>query len=165
MKNIFILVISLFILASCGNENSDSNTDNSTKQETKTTQETVAPDGEHIVSTYTNGNPKITRTYKVDGEKRTAVYEKENYEDGNLLKEGGLKNGKRDGEWKSFRRDGILWSEGFYVDGVRNGTTITYHPNGKKYYEGHYTNGSKSGNWKFYDRDGNMVKEESYDKK
>ncbi len=164
MKNIFILVISLLVLSSCGSDTANNDSDKSTNED-KVVIENAKPDGDQVVSTYTNGNPKITRTFKVEGEKRTAVYEKENYEDGNLLKEGGLKNGKRDGEWKSFRRDGILWSEGYYVDGVRNGTTITYHPNGKKYYEGHYTNGSKSGNWKFYDRDGNMVKEENYDKK
>ena len=163
MKNILILVISLLVFASCGSNNSKNN-DNSAKQE-KAKAETIAPDGDHIVSTYTNEKPKIVRTYKVEGEKRTAIFEKEYYEDGNLLKEGGLKNGKRNGEWKSYRRDGILWSNGNYIEGVREGTTITYHPNGKIYYEGHYSKGAKSGAWKFYDRDGKMVKEENFDKK
>ena len=163
MKNILILVISLFVLASCGSDNSKDTGDNSVKQ-TKT-QKIAAPDGEHVISTYTNEKPKIVRTYEVEGEKRTAVYEKEYYEDGNLLKEGGLKNGKRNGEWKSYRRDGILWSNGNYIEGIRDGITITYHPNGKIYYEGHYSKGSKSGVWKFYDRDGKMVKEENFDKK
>lgn len=163
MKNILILLMSVLVFASCGSDNSNKNTDESVKGE-QAVQEIAKPDGNHIVSSYANGTPKIIRTYEAEGEKRTAIYEKENYEDGSILKEGSLKNGKRDGVWKSFRRDGILWSEGNYTEGVRNGTTITYHPNGKKYYEGHYTNGSKSGSWKFYDRDGNMVKEENFDK-
>ena len=162
MKNILILAISLFVFASCGSDTSKKDDGNVSTE--KTTTKISDANGEHVISTYTNGTPKIVRTYKTEGEQRVAVYEKENYEDGKLLKEGGLKNGKRHGLWKSYRRDGILWSEGDYNEGVRNGITITYHPNGKKYYEGTYTDGKKSGKWTFYNNEGQVVKEENFSK-
>lgn len=153
MKNIFVLVISLLLLASCGDGNE------------KAAQENTDPAGDHIVSTYVNGNPKLVQTYEVVDGKRLAIYEKEYYEDHTILKEGRLNNGKRDGLWKSFRRDGLLWSEGNYDNGVRHGITVTYHPNGQKYYYGEYNKGLKSGVWKFYDEEGNFVKEEDFNKK
>ena len=162
MKNILILAISLFVLASCSNN--ASNKDDGKVSTENTITKVSDSNGEHVISSYANGTPKIIREYKTEGEQRVAVYEKENYEDGKLLKEGGLKNGKRHGLWKSYRRDGILWSEGDYNEGVRNGITITYHPNGKMYYQGEYTNGKKSGKWTFYNNEGQVVKEENFSK-
>jgi len=162
MKNFIVLLVSIVMLASCGSENANKTVESN---DNKVAEDIVqTPDGDHIISSYANGNPKVVKTFTLEGEKREAVYEKEHYEDGNILKEGGLKNGKRHGIWKSYRRDGILWSEGNYDEGMRDGITITYHPNGKKYYEGEYNNGIKSGNWKFYNNQGEVVKEENYDK-
>ncbi|NOY51152.1 MAG: hypothetical protein GXO88_11405 [Chlorobi bacterium] len=162
MKKILVVVMSLFLLASCGSENTnnDKNDTDSNKQEVNT-----RPDGDHVITSYANGNAKVVKTFEVKDDKLIAVYEKEYYEDGALLKEGKLKNGKREGLWKSYRRDGILWSEGEYSTGLRNGITTTYHPNGKVYYRGSYTNGSKSGRWEFFNNEGEKVKEENFDKK
>lgn len=153
MRILFVSIISLLLMASCGGETE------------KTNQKNTIPGGDHIISTYANGKPKLVQTFKTENGKSSAVYEKEYYEDYSILKEGGLKNGNRIGLWKSFRRDGLLWSEGYYSDGIRNGITITYHPNGQKYYSGEYTKGVKTGLWKFYNEEGKLIKEKDFSKK
>lgn len=159
MKKLLMIALSLFLMASCANDKTaGTDTNDELKKEVK-----QEPDGDHVITSYTNGNPKVVKTFEVRGEKLIAVSEKEYYEDGALLKEGKLKDGKHDGLWKSYRRNGVLWSEGNFKNGLRNGVTTTYHPNGKIYYLGEYTNGSKSGNWKFYNNEGKLVKEENFD--
>lgn len=160
MKKLLMIVLSLFLMASCSNDKTDgTNSNDEQKKEVK-----QEPDGDHVITSYSNGNPKLVKTFEVRGDKLIAVFEREYYEDGALLKEGKLQDGKREGLWKSFRRSGVLWSEGDFKNGLRNGVTTTYHPNGKIYYLGEYTNGAKSGNWKFYNKDGKLVKEENFDK-
>ena len=158
MKKLLMIALSLVLLASCGTEKTDG--DNSKEGQNKEVRQ--EPDGDHVITSYANGNPKLVKTFEIKGEKLVAVYEKEYYNDGALLKEGKLKDGKRDGLWKSFRRDGILWSDGNYKNGLRNGITTTYHPNGEVYYMGEYTDRKKSGNWKFYNEQGKLVKEEDF---
>lgn len=122
-------------------------------------------EGTEVISSYANGNPQMERDYKMIDGKRTAVYEREYYEDGNLLKEGRLGDSeKRDGHWKSYYRDGVVWSEGDYIDGVRNGKTVTYYANGNKYYEGQFAKAKKVGVWKFWNEDGELNKEVDFDK-
>lgn len=160
MKTFIALLLSLTVLISCGHENPNNKTSNN-----NTSQNTSKSDGEEVISTFPNGFPKLVQSYVITDGKRVAIYEKENFENGNISKEGGIKNNKRHGLWKSFRPDGLLWSEGNFVDGQRDGIAKTYHPNGKKYYDGFYTKGIKSGLWKFYDEKGLIVKEVDYDKK
>lgn len=117
-----------------------------------------------VISFYVNDQPQLERDYKMVDGKRMAIYEREYYEDGKLLKEGALSNNeKRDGLWKSFYRDGVLWSEGSYDDGMREGKTITYFPNGNKYYEGQFAQSKKVGVWKFWKEDGTFEKEINFD--
>jgi len=145
---ILILMIAVFFTA-CGSDDSSKN-----------------PERTDIIASYANGKPQIERDFIMTDGKRVAVYEREYYEDGSLLKEGKLsKNEKRDGLWKSYYRDGIVWSEGEYKNGIREGKTVTYFPNGKKYYEGQFVKAQKSGLWKFYDEEGKFVKETVYDTK
>jgi antitoxin component YwqK of YwqJK toxin-antitoxin module len=121
-------------------------------------------EGTEVISSYANNQPQIERDYKMVDGKRLAVYEREYYEDGNLLKEGALSNSeKRDGLWKSYHRDGVIWSEGAYIDGIREGTTITYFANGNKYYEGQFAKAKKVGVWKFWTEDGEFEKEINFD--
>jgi len=151
MKHLFVLLISLVLLYSCEEEKSNQNNEYS--------------EGEQIISYFDNGNPRLVKTFIIKDGESVAVYEKEYYENSAVLKEGPIKNGKRDGLWKSFRGNGLLWSEGHYIEGVRDGITITYHPNGNKYYEGYFSKGLKSGKWKFYNDEGMLLKEEDFDKK
>lgn len=152
-KVILILIIPIAIgifFAACGNSNSGKK---------------LLEDKE-VMSSYVNGLPQIERDFKMVDGKRLAVYEREFYEDGNLLKEGPLSSQKkRDGLWKSYYRDGVLWSEGDYKNGIREGKTITYFANGKKYYEGQFVNAQKSGVWKFWDEQGEFVNKIDFDKR
>jgi antitoxin component YwqK of YwqJK toxin-antitoxin module len=89
--------------------------------------------GAHIIS----DKKVVSYINSFSDEKKIAVYEREYYKDGKVLKEGPLNSDvKRNGLWKSYYRDGILWSEGDFVNGIREGKTATYFANGQKYYEG-----------------------------
>lgn len=143
MRNIIFVLAIAIIFTSCG----DSNRQKSLE-------------GKEVLSTYTNGAPQIERDFIMIDGKRLAVYEREYYEDGSLLKEGSLDvNEKRDGNWKSYYRDGKLWSEGDYANGIREGKTITYFANGNKRYEGQFLKGQKSGRWKFWNENGEVENE------
>lgn len=160
MKKLLMIFLILFLMASCDFYKTEDATSNFELKE----EQNQVSNGDHVITSFANGNPKVVKTFEVKGNKLIAVYEKEYYEDGTLFKEGKLKNEKREGFWKSYRPNGILWSEGNFKNGHRNGVTTTYHPNGNIYYLGEYTNGSKSGNWKFYNNEGKLVKEENFDK-
>ncbi len=121
-------------------------------------------EGKEVISYYVNDQPQLERDFSMVDGKRMAVYEREYYEDGKLLKEGALgSNEKRDGLWKSYYRDGVLWSEGAYINGIREGKTATYFPNGNKYYEGQFAQAKKVGVWKFWTEDGEFEKEINFD--
>ena len=79
------------------------------------------------------------------------------YKNGQVKMHGMMKDGKREGLWKSFYENGNQWSESFYINGVKNGPTKTWYENGKKRYEGFYTNDAQSGKWKNWDEAGNLV--------
>ncbi len=149
MKHFILFVIAAVVLASCG-----SNGEADNKSQDKENKSVYLKAGEQVIEEYANGSPRLVRTIEEVNGELVAVYEKEYWDDGNILKEGGIKNGNRDGAWKSFHRDGTLWSEGDFKDGIREGVTIAYHPNGNKKYHGFFTNGTKSGIWKFYDENG-----------
>ena len=87
------------------------------------------------------------------------VKETEYYESGQVKMEGGMKDGKMEGEWTSYFADGRVQSHGFFENGERTGAAQVFYPNGNKYEEGYYTKGKHSGKWKFYDEQGNLLKE------
>ena len=149
MKKLVLVTMIAVFFAACGGENTSKNLERT-----------------DIINSYTNGQAQTERDFKMIDGKRLAVYEREYYEDGNLLKEGPLSaNEKRDGLWKSYYRDGVVWSEGEYNNGIREGKTVTYFANGKKYYEGQFVRAQKSGVWKFYNEQGEFVNETIYDPK
>ncbi len=152
MNKVVLVLFSIaigMVFAGCGNSNSGNNLE-----------------GKEVITSYANGFPQIEREFKMIDGKRLAVYEREYYEDGKILKEGALSiHEKRDGLWKSYYRDGVLWSEGDYIDGVREGKTITYFANGKKYYEGQFKRAQKSGVWKFWNEEGEFVNEIDFEKR
>ncbi len=148
MKKVVLILMVAVFFAACGSGNSSKN-----------------PERTDVITSYANGLPQIERDFKMIDGKRLAIYEREYYEDGNILKEGPLSvNEKRDGLWKSFYRDGVLWSEGEYQNGVREGKTVTYFANGKKYYEGQFSRAKKTGVWKFYNEQGEFVNDAIFDK-
>ena len=65
-----------------------------------------------------------------------------------LIYEGGLLNGKKNGKGKEYDKDGKLEYEGEYLNGEKNGKVKIYYNNGKLEYEGEYLNGEKNGKGK-----------------
>lgn len=85
------------------------------------------------------------------------------YDNGVVEARGMLKNGKREGVWKSFYKDGMPWSETEFVDGKKDGRTSSWYENGQKRYEGSYKNDVESGVWMFWDDKGNLATKKDYD--
>ncbi len=146
MKKYLVFFWTVLLLVSC----------NTTPDKQKVGDVTLESN-EEVITKYINGNPNVVRKYEENNDVRTYVYEKEYYENGKLLKEGALKDGKRNGVWKSYYRDGKLWSEGTFVNGKMEGKTTSYHPNGQVRYSGEFKNGVKFGEWRFYDEDGKIL--------
>ncbi len=86
----------------------------------------------------------------------------ERFPNGVIRFQGMIKNGKRDGLWKSFYESGAPWSETTYSNGLKNGPTKVWFENGTMRYEGFFTDDNESGNWIFYDDKGNIAKKQSY---
>lgn len=146
MKFTFIIpALILTTLLSCANqaseakENSNKDSSNITTTEFKiiNSQDTLTKDGESI----------------------------QRYENGVIKMQGLIKNGLREGLWKSFYENGSPWSENTFKEGVKNGKTTTWYPNGTKRYEGFYTNDKPSGKWSYWDESGNLAQEKDYSKK
>ena len=140
MKKYFLLLISAFVLASCG------------------------PKLEEVVEdTHPDGSPRLLVYYQVvDGFKekvKVAAY----YESGSTRYEGEFNGDKRDGYWIYWYENGNKWSEGYFKNDLRDGFGTTWHENGKKHFEGSYLEGVRVGNWKFYDANGEVDKEVNYE--
>lgn len=143
-------IISIFcfcVLVAC--------TENKAKENVATQAETTIKDSvseENFIFVNTQDTLKV-----MDGEKITR------YKNGVIEKQGMMKNGKRDGLWKSFYENGTPWSETTFKDGIKNGKTTTWYPNGQMRYDGFYTNDVESGKWTFYDEKGNIASSSNYD--
>lgn len=88
----------------------------------------------------------------------------EYYKGGEKKMEGMMRNGKREGEWKSYYSTGALWSQGFYENGKQYGKSISFYENGKQQFEGFYKDGNPIGHWTFWDENGKVKKEIDYKK-
>ena len=106
---------------------------------------------EKVVQTYDNGQASCV--HYIDG-KNECVREVQYYESGAVMMEGGMKDDKRSGEWKSYFPDGKVQSTGFFENGIRTGVAKVYHENGNLYMDGFYKEGHKSGEWVYYDEQG-----------
>lgn len=107
----------------------------------------------------TNVNSSVQDTVIQSGE-----YIK-HYKNGVIEMRGMMKEGKREGLWKSWYENGSPWSETTFEKGIKNGRTSTWYENEKKRYDGFYTNDMESGKWTFWDEKGKLVKEMDYDAK
>jgi antitoxin component YwqK of YwqJK toxin-antitoxin module len=142
MKNIALMIIIFVVAVSCSNDGP---------------KEVKLEEGEKVVTSFANGTPQLVREMKEKDGKLEAVYEKEYYEDGNLLKEGAILENQRHGTWKAYYRSGKLWNVGSYDRGVRSDSIVGYYPNGNVKYRGLYTDGQKSGSWMYYDESGELA--------
>ena len=87
------------------------------------------------------------------------------YDNGKMKFQGFMKNGKRDGLWRSFYENGAKWSETTFDQGKKTGRTTTWYENSQMRYDGFYTNDVESGKWTFWDENGKQTQTKDYDKK
>lgn len=87
------------------------------------------------------------------------------YKNGQFKLQGMMKDGKRDGLWKSFYENGLPWSETTFTAGILDGKTTTWYENGQKRYTGAYKNGVECGSWTYWDENGKEMETRNYDKK
>ena len=147
MKKLLVLLLIGFVIASCSNDGSS---------------KVKVGKKEKVVASFANGEPQIVRTFEeVDGTP-VASYEKEYYDDGNLLKEGPVVNNKRHGYWKTYYRSGKIWNEGTFYEGTLTDTVKGYYTDGQLKYRGIYKNGSKTGVWLFFDENGKLTDNKVY---
>ena len=147
MKKLIAIFVFTAFVVSCGNDGP---------------KEVKLVDGEKVVISFANGTPQIVREVKTVNNKTEGIYEKEYYDDGNLLKEGPLENNQRHGLWKTYYRNGNIWNEGSYMKGVRQDTIKSYYTNGNLKYIGLYDQGQKTGTWLFYDESGTLTENQVY---
>ncbi|MFL5764569.1 MAG: toxin-antitoxin system YwqK family antitoxin [Bacteroidia bacterium] len=110
----------------------------------------------------------LTTTFTIAGSQDTVEVNGdhiERYKNGGIRIQGKMKDGKREGLWKSWYEDGKPWSETTFKAGIRNGKTKTWYENGNPRYEGEYTNDNESGKWTYWDESGKEVTKKDYDKK
>jgi antitoxin component YwqK of YwqJK toxin-antitoxin module len=141
MKRTAFIFILLAYLASCNNGTSQS-LDTSVSQDTlKSNQIAASPGKDSVIS-----NGEYIEYYKNGVTKMRGV----------------MKDGKRDGVWKSFYGNGLPWSETTFKNGLKEGKTTTWFENSQKRYEGFYQNDVESGKWTFWDEKGNFVSQKDY---
>ena len=115
-----------------------------------------------VIDSYPNGKVKNQKEYYLDESDTVYVSQQILSNDGVIQLEGGLEDGERVGQWKSFYPDGTTWSETHFSKGITNGLTKTYYPNGRLRYAGYYFEGEKDGEWIWYDSTGVLNKKANY---
>jgi len=84
-------------------------------------------------------------------------------EQGRLLMEGDVRNGKRQGLWTAYHKNGQVQSRNTYSNGLLDGPTVVFRPNGALYYKGQHANDHPVGEWLFHDEIGTLVRTVVYD--
>ena len=136
MKKIFLLLSLVLALASCSVRLTE-------KVETR----------------FPDGKPQVVHYFDRHNQ---CVKETQFYNSGQVKMEGGMKNGKKEGEWTAYFPDGRVQSHGYFENGERTGAAQVFYSNGNRYQEGFYKEGKHCGHWKFYDEQGNLLKEVDY---
>ena len=136
MKKVLLLVSMVLMMACCGQKLTET-----------------------VLAKYPNGQPRVVHYFDKNN---NCVKETEYYESGQVKMEGGMKDGKMDGEWTAYFIDGRVQSHGFFENGNRTGAAQVFYSNGNKLEEGFYKEGKHCGKWKFYDEQGNLLKEVDY---
>jgi len=124
------------------------------------------PGGE-VLSTFEDNTPQVVYYYDTD-EKENSTKKQigvaEFYPNQQERLGGGLKDGKREGQWYAYFPDGSLQVDAYYIDGIEHGSYIVYRDNGNPLYKGHYDHGNCDGTWYWYDENGNQIKKIKADK-
>ena len=114
-----------------------------------------------VAEKWENGKDKIVlRIDKGTKEKPEVFYMKAYYPNGNLYKEGLIKDSLEDGVWKSYYASGELKSEGSYTLGKKVGDYTIYYRDGKVEQSGAYE-GDSIVKASLYDHSGRMMEIDS----
>ena len=76
-------------------------------------------------------------------------------------RQGSMRNGMKEGEWKFYYGDNALKAKGTYKQGKQNGNFTIYHDNSQILYQGNYLKGKKEGQFNFYYKDGTINEQKS----
>lgn len=114
---------------------------------------------EKVMEKFPNGQPQVVQMLDRSGD---CVKQVEYYKSGQVYMEGPMKNGRREGEWKSYFPDGRTQSIGYYEAGERTGAATVYWYNGNLREQGFYKNSRHCGKWRYYDEQGNFKREDDY---
>ncbi|MBL7884311.1 MAG: hypothetical protein JNL69_09590 [Bacteroidia bacterium] len=85
------------------------------------------------------------------------------YPNGVIEMKGMMKDGKREGLWKSFYENGSPWSETTFKEGIKNGPTTTWYENEQKRYIGNYKDDKEVGKWTYWDEKGKLILTKDFD--
>ncbi|MBC8052099.1 MAG: hypothetical protein H7Y13_03470 [Sphingobacteriaceae bacterium] len=96
-----------------------------------------------------------TRFTNASKDQLTAI--KEIWNNGTIRISGTLKNGKREGAYRTFYQDGSRQCDCNYKDGKRDGKQMTHYENGQLFYEVIYRNGVPWSILKAFNKDGSPV--------
>ena len=88
-------------------------------------------------------------------------YKKLYHDNGQLMVEGNIKDGKKDSIWKWYDEKGQLQAEVTYKDGKEEGW-YKWFENGKLKYEGNIKDGEENGIWKNYHENGQVSSEQIF---
>lgn len=148
MKKIALVPALLFLLAACANE-------------TKTAP-AAKPDTAAVMQNNLPADIRISdQAPKNEASVQNGEYI-ERYDNGVIKFRGMMKDGQRDGLWKSWYEDGGKWSETTFSAGKKSGSTTTWYESGQMRYTGFYTGDEESGKWTFWDEKGKQVAEKDY---
>lgn len=77
------------------------------------------------------------------------------YENGSVFTEGNIKDGLKDGVWKTYYENGEISQTSMYVRSELNGLQQTWYPSGNINVEGEMQNNKRVGEWNWYFESGN----------
>ncbi|MCA8831657.1 toxin-antitoxin system YwqK family antitoxin [Hymenobacter pini] len=144
----------------------------------------VQPDSRNVTLSYPNGKPRVVSSwqcYDNQGEekwllpngkaeilvsnemgKRQGPYRVYHPVTGKLIEEGQYRDGKREGEWKTYYASGVLQRKGSYRAGDFTGEWLSYFENGQLERLSTYADDELDGPLRLYNMLGELVLEKSY---
>ena len=114
---------------------------------------------EKVCDSYPNGQPQSVQMLDKSGE---CVKEIKYFESGQVMMEGAMKDGQREGEWTAYYPDGRTQSVCDFKAGKLDGVNKVYWENGNLRWEGFFKNNVHCGKWKYYDEQGIFQQEVDY---
>lgn len=158
-----LTTMSLAILMSCANVNTDKDVVKSYYDNGKIKSELRYKDGKlngECAWYYSNGSIRMRSHYDMNvlsGE--TTMW----YENGNIQSRYFCKENEYDSIFESYNVDGKLVKKEYYKSGVKHGPLSQWYDKGNIFVVGQYEDGMFEGEWKIYYENGSLGSEAEYD--